>query len=77
MKAAADKDIPAASQAYAQCTNPTGKRACSSRVGQAAPKLAENAAYRQQCDQARLIITAATQMGVPESRMAKASAACK
>jgi serine/threonine-protein kinase len=77
IKAATNKDIPAASQAYAQCTNPAGKRACSNRVGQAAPKLAENAAYRQQCDQARLIITAATQMGVPESRMAKASAACK
>jgi hypothetical protein len=71
------KDIPAASAAYAQCTDQKAKQACSQRVSQAAPKLAENAAFRQQCDQARMIINAASQMGVPASRMAKANAACK
>jgi hypothetical protein len=71
------KDIPGASAFYAQCTNPAGKQACSQRVSQAAPKLAENAAFRQQCDQARMIIDAASKMGVAQGRMAKASAACK
>jgi eukaryotic-like serine/threonine-protein kinase len=77
VRAAMAKDIPGASAFYAQCTNPAGKQACSQRVSQAAPKLAENAAFRQQCDQARMIIDAASQMGVAQSRMAKASAACK
>jgi hypothetical protein len=75
--AAANKDIPGAGRAYAQCTNPAGQASCRSRVAQAAPRLAETAAFNQQCDQARLIIAAATQMGVPEGRMAKARNACK
>jgi serine/threonine-protein kinase len=76
-KAAAAGDIPGARQAYAQCTNPSGRTLCSSRVAQTAPRLAQTAAFNQQCDQARAIMTAATAMGVPEGRMAKARAACK
>ena len=75
--AAARKDIPAAGRAYAQCTDPSARQACSNRVNQAAPKLAENAAFRQQCDEARAIMTAASAMGVPEGRFARARAACK
>jgi serine/threonine-protein kinase len=75
--AAASKDIPAAGRAYAQCTDPSARARCTSRVSQAAPKLAENAAFRQQCDEARAIITAALAMGVPEGRLARARAACK
>jgi len=77
VRAAQGKDIVGASRAYAQCTNPAGKKACSLRVRQSAPEVAENAAFRQQCDQARMTIDAALQMGVPDSRFAKARAACK
>jgi eukaryotic-like serine/threonine-protein kinase len=77
MKAAASKDIPGAGRAYAQCGNPAARSTCSNRVAQTAPRLAEAAAFNQQCDQARLIIAAALQMGVPAGRLAKAQNACK
>jgi eukaryotic-like serine/threonine-protein kinase len=75
--AAASKDIPAAGRAYAQCTDSAARARCTSRVSQTAPKLAENAAFRQQCDEARAIIAASLAMGVPEGRLARARAACK
>jgi hypothetical protein len=40
-----------------------------------APKLAETAAFNGQCVQARAIIAAAAQMGVPPGKLAKANAA--
>jgi serine/threonine protein kinase len=76
-KAAAAGDIPGASREYAQCTNQAGRQQCSGRVAQTAPRLAQSAAYNGRCDQARAIILAATAMGVPEGRMAKAQQACK
>ena len=76
MKAASD-DIPAAGAAYAQCTNRSARARCSARVAQTAPKLAENAAFRQECEQAKAIVRAATAMGVPTGRLAKAREACK
>jgi eukaryotic-like serine/threonine-protein kinase len=74
-KAAANRDIVGAGQAYAQCSNPAGRQQCTQRVAQVAPKLAETAAFNQQCGQARAIIAAASQMGVPPAKLAKANAA--
>lgn len=74
---AASNDIPAAGAAYAQCTNRSARERCSARVAQTAPKLAENAAFRQECEQAKAIVRAATAMGVPTGRLAKAREACK
>jgi serine/threonine-protein kinase len=74
-KAAANRDIVGAGQAYAQCSNPAGRQQCTQRVAQIAPKLAETAAFNQQCAQARAIIAAAAQMGVPPEKLAKANAA--
>jgi eukaryotic-like serine/threonine-protein kinase len=76
-KAAAGGDIPGASRAYALCTNQTARQQCSGRVAQTAPKLAQAAAFNQQCEQARAIIDAATAMNVPAGRMAKAREVCK
>ena len=76
-KAAANRDIAGAGQAYSQCSDPAGRKKCTAVVAQVAPRLAEAAAFNQQCEQARGIILAATQMGVPAGRMAKASSACK
>jgi serine/threonine-protein kinase len=74
-KAAANRDIVGAGQAYAQCSNPAGRQQCTQRAAQVAPKLAETAAFNGQCPQARAIIAAATQMGVPPAKLAKANAA--
>jgi tRNA A-37 threonylcarbamoyl transferase component Bud32 len=76
-KAAANRDFAGAAQAYAQCTNPTARQQCSTRVGQWAPKAAESAAYNQRCDESKAILTAASQMHVPEGRLAKARSICK
>jgi len=76
-KAAANRDIVGANRAFAQCTNPVGRKQCTALVAQVAPKVAEAAAFNQQCGQAREVIAAALQMGVPPARMAKATTACK
>jgi serine/threonine protein kinase len=77
MKAAAAGDIPGANRAYAQCTTQSSRQQCSARVAQTAPNIAQAAAFNQQCDRAREIMVAASAMGVPDGRMAKARAACK
>jgi serine/threonine protein kinase len=74
---AAARDILAASQAYAQCKDPSLKKTCTGRAVGTAPKLAENAALNQKCTEAKAIIAAALAMNVPASRLAKAQAACK
>jgi hypothetical protein len=53
------------------------RQQCSGRVAQSAPRLAQTAAFNQQCEQARAIIDAAMSMNVPAGRMAKAREACK
>jgi eukaryotic-like serine/threonine-protein kinase len=75
--AAKSGNFTAAAGAYAQCSNPGGKKACTTRVAQTAPRQAEAAALNQRCDEARGIIAAARAVGVPEGRLAKADAACK
>jgi hypothetical protein len=77
VKAVQGRDIPAAGQAYAQCTNPSLRTNCSGRAAQLAPKLAREAAYRGDCVQAKAIIAAASLMGVPDSRLTEARSACK
>lgn len=77
MKAAGSGDIVAARQAFAQCTNPAEQKRCTARAAQTAPNRATAAALNLKCDEARAIIVAATSMGVPEGRLAKAQAACK
>jgi hypothetical protein len=77
IKFAASGDIPAASRAYAQCSDATARRKCTSRAAPKAVQAAQAAAYNQKCDQARVIMAAAVAMGVPDRQLANAQNACK
>jgi eukaryotic-like serine/threonine-protein kinase len=74
---AASRDILAASQAYAQCNNPSLKSKCTGRAVSTAGTAAERAALNQKCSEAKAIIAAALAMNVPASRLAKAQAAAQ
>jgi serine/threonine protein kinase len=74
---AASRDILAASQAYAQCNNPSAKTKCTARAVPTAANSAQAAAYNQRCSEAKAIIAAALAMNVPASRLAKAQAAAQ
>jgi eukaryotic-like serine/threonine-protein kinase len=76
-KAAQSGDINTAVALYGQCTNAAGKRQCTQATGPKTPKAAERAAFNGQCAQARLIIAAGQDMGVPAARFDKAKNACK
>jgi hypothetical protein len=74
---AASRDILAASQAYAQCKNPSLQSKCTSRAVPTAAATAQTAAFNQKCSEANAIITAALAMGVPTSRLTKAQEAAR
>lgn len=77
VKAARGKDYSGTPALYAQCTANAGKKACTGAAAQTWPDAAKNAAFSGQCAQARLIIGAGLQIGVPQGKFSKALSECK
>lgn len=75
--AVSKKDLLTAGRSYGQCGNSRQKAKCRAKATQVAPKLATQQAYNGKCAEARAIMAAAQQMGVPASRFSKAKKECK
>ena len=76
VQAAAKGNILQAQLAHAQCTNASVKANCTARASQTAGKEAVRLSRLGRCAEAKAVMQAALQMGVPEAKLASGWAAC-
>jgi hypothetical protein len=75
-KAVDGGDFATAARSYVGCSDARAKARCQKLAGKEAPGLAKAAAFNGKCNEARAIILAAKQMGVPASQFRDAEAEC-